>query len=77
MKLAALASCREAAVHHNPDSLAGHSHTARNSWQRTGDTPGTAGKGGNGNGVGATPSHVDVCTSSPTILEQVRSQRGL
>lgn len=79
MKLAALASCREAVGHHNPDSLAGHSYTARNSWQRTGDTPGTAGKGGNGNGVGATSSRrcLHLFTDySRTSQESEKSVRG-
>ena len=51
MKVAALASRQEANRHHSPDSLAGHSHTTRSSWQRTGDTWETAGKGGSGKGV--------------------------
>lgn len=38
-KAAALASCREAIRHCNPDSLAGQSHTARKGWPRTRDTP--------------------------------------
>lgn len=36
-KAAALASCREAIRHCNPDSLAGQSHTARKGWPRTRD----------------------------------------
>lgn len=71
VKLAALASCREAVRHHNADSLAGHSHTARNSpaenWGHARDSwkGREQEKGGN------------ICSSAPTVLEQVTSQRGL
>ena len=73
-KAAALASCREAIRHCNPDSLAGQSHTARKGWPRTRDMPEAAGRGGK-----KARCHI-LCqllhSSSPAILEQIESQRG-